>query len=92
MNRLSEARKQKGMGLRETAKVLDISGAHLSDIEHNRRHPSEDLRKKIEALFGDCGILYAKAEHLLRTYFPHISDEETKALATLIDAAERMGQ
>lgn len=92
MNRLREARKQKNMGLRETAKVLDISGAHLSDIEIGNRHPSEDLRKKIEALFGDVGLLYAKAEHLLRTYFPHLSDEETRAIATLIDVAERRGQ
>lgn len=36
-----------GMGLRETATVLGVAPAHLTDIEKGRRNPSEDLLKRI---------------------------------------------
>ena len=35
------------MGLREMARALEIAPAHLSDIEHGRRDPSEELLLKL---------------------------------------------
>ena len=45
--RIREARVGLGLGLRKLARMLDISPTHLSDIENNRRIPSEDLLKKL---------------------------------------------
>lgn len=86
---LREARKQKGLGLRETARLLDISGAHLTDLELGRRFPSEPLREKIEVMFGDVGLVRAKAAHVLSVYFPGLSDDDVSMFATLIDTAVR---
>ncbi|MGE3109338.1 MAG: helix-turn-helix domain-containing protein [Phycisphaerales bacterium] len=38
-------------GLREMARLLDITAAHLTDIELGRRTPSEDLLVKIAAAY-----------------------------------------
>jgi transcriptional regulator with XRE-family HTH domain len=47
------------MGLRETAAVLGVAPAHLTDIEKGRRNPSEDLLKRI-------GKVYRLDEAVLR--------------------------
>ncbi len=39
-------------GLRETAKLLNIAPAHLTDIEKGRRNPSEDLLMRICRVYG----------------------------------------
>lgn len=39
-------------GLRETARLLNIAPAHLTDIEKGRRNPSEDLLVRIAAVYG----------------------------------------
>ncbi len=39
-------------GLRETAKLLDIAPAHLTDIEKGRRGPSEALLLRISTVYG----------------------------------------
>lgn len=47
-----------GMGLRETALVLDIAPAHLTDLEKGRRTPSEALLGRIaEVYMLDIAIL-----------------------------------
>lgn len=38
--------------LRETAKLLDIAPAHLTDIEKGRRNPSEELLLRIARVYG----------------------------------------
>ena len=40
---LRRLREQSGYTLRGLGTKLDVSAAHLSDIEHNRRRPSEKL-------------------------------------------------
>lgn len=46
---LEYARKRAGFGLRELARKLKVSAAHLSDVEHNRRNPSIELEGRIRA-------------------------------------------
>jgi transcriptional regulator with XRE-family HTH domain len=41
-----------GKGLRETARMLDIAPAHLTDIEKGRRSPSEELLLRIVKVYG----------------------------------------
>jgi transcriptional regulator with XRE-family HTH domain len=40
-----------GKGLRETAALLNIAPAHLTDIEKGRRNPSEDLLLRVAAIY-----------------------------------------
>jgi transcriptional regulator with XRE-family HTH domain len=39
-------------GLRETARLLSVAPAHLTDIEKGRRNPSEDLLMRICRVYG----------------------------------------
>lgn len=39
-------------GLRETARLLNIAPAHLTDIEKGRRNPSEELLMRICRVYG----------------------------------------
>jgi transcriptional regulator with XRE-family HTH domain len=50
--RIRELRDQKDVSLREFAKKLDVTPAHLSDIELGRRFPSEPLLKRIADKLG----------------------------------------
>lgn len=68
------ARIAKGLGLRETAKSLDIAPSYLSDIETDRRAPSDDVMQRIATLlqieFDDlmarAGRVGEEAERLLK--------------------------
>jgi transcriptional regulator with XRE-family HTH domain len=57
-------RKEAGITLRGLAVTLEVSAAHLSDIEHNRRRPSDDLLRKIARALRKAGATYASLEHL----------------------------
>lgn len=41
------ARVDKGLGLRELARLIDKAPSYVSDIEHNRRVPSEEVLTEI---------------------------------------------
>jgi transcriptional regulator with XRE-family HTH domain len=58
-------RLQAGIPLRGLAASLDISAAHLSDIEHNRRRPSEELLRKIANALSDVGATFEALELLV---------------------------
>jgi transcriptional regulator with XRE-family HTH domain len=58
-------RLQAGFTLRGLAADLEISAAHLSDIEHNRRRPSEKLLRKIAAKLRKVGATYKSLEQLI---------------------------
>jgi len=45
--RIRELRDERDFSLREFARTLDVTPAHLSDIELGRRFPSENLLKRI---------------------------------------------
>jgi len=75
-DRIRELRNKKDISLREFAKKLEHSAAHISDIELGRRHPSESLFEKISALLGE-------PVEKLRTYDSRVPIEELKKLTEL---------
>ncbi len=58
-------RLQAGFTLRGLAADLEVSAAHLSDIEHNRRRPSESLLRRIAGKLRKVGANYESLEQLL---------------------------
>lgn len=58
-------RLQAGYTLRGLAVELEVSAAHMSDIEHSRRRPSEKLLHKIADKLRTTGATYASLEKLL---------------------------
>jgi transcriptional regulator with XRE-family HTH domain len=58
-------RMEAGITLRGFAARLDVSAAHLSDIEHDRRRPSEALLQRIAHEFRRYGTTYESLEHLV---------------------------
>jgi len=51
--------------LRGLAADLDVSAAHMSDIEHNRRRPSEKLLRKISDKLRKVGATYDSLANLV---------------------------
>ncbi len=58
-------RLEAGFTLRGLAGDLQVSAAHLSDIEHNRRRPSEGLLRKIALRLRQVGATYEALEQLI---------------------------
>jgi transcriptional regulator with XRE-family HTH domain len=58
-------RLQAGITLRGLAAKLHVSPAHLSDLEHNRRSPSEKLLRKIASELRHVGAKFESLEELL---------------------------
>jgi transcriptional regulator with XRE-family HTH domain len=58
-------RLQAAISLRGLAARLNISAAHLSDIEHNRRRPSEQLLRTIASELSDVGATFDSLELLV---------------------------
>jgi transcriptional regulator with XRE-family HTH domain len=54
-----------GYTLRGLAVDVGVSAAHMSDIEHNRRRPSEKLLRKIADKLRKTGATYESLERLL---------------------------
>jgi len=62
---LRAARMEKGLGLRELARLVDKAPSYVSDIEYDRRVPSEAvLRELCEALGLDVEKMLAVAGRL----------------------------
>ena len=62
---LQRLRKKAGFSLRGFAGKLGTSAAHLSDIEHNRRRPSEELLQGIAHELRGVGATFASLELLV---------------------------
>jgi transcriptional regulator with XRE-family HTH domain len=71
---IREARVSQGLKLRELAKRMDIAPSYLSDIENERRVPSEELIRKIAShlsldfddLMARTGKLGGRTDRYLR--------------------------
>ncbi len=52
-------------GLRETARLLEISSAHLTDIEKGRRSPSSNLVERISRVYSlDSADLFVRTKKI----------------------------
>ena len=54
-----------GLTLRGLARQLSVSAAHLSDIEHDRRRPSDALLRKIAHELRHVGATFESLDHLV---------------------------
>jgi transcriptional regulator with XRE-family HTH domain len=72
-SRIRELRQAKDISLREFAKKLGNSAAHVSDIELGRRYPSEEVLEAIAALLKE-------PVEELRSYDSGVPVEELKKL------------
>jgi transcriptional regulator with XRE-family HTH domain len=61
---LRRLRKEAGLTLRGLAATVEVSAAHLSDIEHNRRRPSDELLRKLARALRKTGATFESLEHL----------------------------
>lgn len=61
-NEIRRLRFQAGMTLRGFSKKVRVSAAHLSDIEHNRRRPSEALLRRIASQLRKVGTTFDALE------------------------------
>lgn len=68
---IRELRLKAEITLRELARRVDISPAHLSDVEHDRRSPSDELLGRIADKLSDVGAEYEK----LRLLKPLIEED-----------------
>lgn len=105
---IREQRVERKRGLRDLAKSLEITPSYLSDIENDRRVPSEDVLRKISDLlglnfddvmalagrFGEDAERYMKRHPTAGALFRRISEEklDEQALRKLLRQAEKFGK
>jgi len=73
-DRIREARVREGLALRELARRLDKAPSYISDIEYDRRTPSEEVLRAIcselnldfDTMLGLAGRLGDEADRYLR--------------------------
>jgi len=82
------------MTLRGLAATLEISAAHLSDIEHNRRRPSDDLLRKIARSLRKTGATFEALEHLATGLDPDTREwaASTPGVRKLLRTLRQSGQ
>jgi transcriptional regulator with XRE-family HTH domain len=71
---LRRLRLRAAIPLRGLAGRLNISAAHLSDIEHDRRRPSEQLLRKLASELSGVGANFDSLELLLTGVDPATRD------------------
>jgi transcriptional regulator with XRE-family HTH domain len=86
-----------GSTLRGFAASVGVSAAHLSDIEHNRRRPSEKLLRRIADKLKKVGATYESLEGLISGIDPQTrewaaSTPGARALLRMLLDAEREPQ
>jgi transcriptional regulator with XRE-family HTH domain len=82
------------MTLRGFAATLQISPAHLSDLEHNRRRPSEKLLRKIAHELREFGATFESLEELLTGIAPETREwaASTPGARALLRELLKLGQ
>ncbi len=82
------------MTLRGLAGTLQVSAAHLSDIEHNRRRPSDDLLRKIARALRRVGATFESLEPLATGLDPDTRDwvASTPGVRKLLRTLKQSGQ
>jgi len=71
---LRRLRLEAAIPLRGLAARLNVSAAHLSDIEHNRRRPSEQLLRRIASELSHVGATFESLEQLVTGVDPATRD------------------
>jgi transcriptional regulator with XRE-family HTH domain len=87
-------RLEAGITLRALATRLEISAAHLSDVEHNRRRPSEKLLRKIAHELRTVGATFESLERLVTGIDPKTREwaASTPGARALLRAVLESGQ
>jgi transcriptional regulator with XRE-family HTH domain len=104
---IREGRLAKKLGLRELARELEITPSYLSDIENDRRVPSEEVLRKLAARldldadhllafagrFDDDAERYLKGNPSVWALFRRISEKRLKPddIERLADHLEKLG-
>jgi transcriptional regulator with XRE-family HTH domain len=105
---LREGRLAKRRGLRELARELDITPSYVSDIENDRRVPSEDVLRKLAAAldleadellalagrFGEEAERFMKRNPSVGVLFRRITENKLgeEEIRKLVDQASRLGK
>lgn len=87
-------RRDAGITLRGLAAILEVSAAHLSDIEHNRRRPSDDLLRRIARALRKAGATLGALEHLATGLDPDTREwaASTPGVRQLLRAVKQSGR
>ncbi len=90
---LRRLRKEAGITLRGLAATVEVSAAHLSDIEHNRRRPSDDLLHKIARALRKTGATFESLETLATGLDPETREwaASTPGVRTLLRTLKQSG-
>lgn len=91
---LRRLRLQAGFTLRGSAAILKVSAAHLSDIEHDRRRPSEDLLRRMAAELRRVGAKFDSLELLVTGVDPGTRDwvASTPGVRALLRSIQKSGR
>jgi len=71
---LRRLRLEAAIPLRGLAASVNVSAAHLSDIEHDRRRPSEQLLRRIASQLSHVGATFESLEQLVTGVDPATRD------------------
>jgi transcriptional regulator with XRE-family HTH domain len=93
-NEIRRLRFQAGMTLRGFSKKVRVSAAHLSDIEHNRRRPSEALLRRIASQLRKVGTTFDALEQHVTGLDPATRDwvATTPGARTLLRTVAESGR
>jgi transcriptional regulator with XRE-family HTH domain len=87
-------RLEAGITLRKFALKVGISAAHLSDVEHDRRRPSEEVLKRIAAELKRGGVTYEALDMLMPRLEPEMQEwvAETPEVRQMLRAVRESGR
>jgi len=80
--------------LRKFALKVGISAAHLSDVEHDRRHPSQEVLERIAAELKHVGATYEALDRLMPRLEPEMQEwvAETPEVRQMLRAVRESGR